>query len=231
MRGLTLIIALSIAWPVMAEDVMQPHESILSAIRQELESNFRQSEGTYEIDIAPLDKRLQLPLCPHDLKVIRQVGSRDAGHVSLNIRCDGTPGWSVYHRAYVRVYREVAVLRRSLKQGELVAASDLTLEKRDLAQLRGGGDVARPELAVGKPVRRSLSAGTVLNSDHLGSIKLIRRNQVVVIQASNPGFEISMNGIALMDGEIGQRIRVRNEVSKRIVAGTVVNEGVVNVSD
>lgn len=229
MRALLTFIALSLIAPAFADGPMQSHESILGAIRQELESNFRHTDGEYDVDIAPLDKRLRLPPCPQALEVTRQAGSREVGHVSLNVRCNGTPTWNIYHRAYVRIYREVAVLRQSVRQGEQLRPDDLSLERRDIAQLHS--DTMKPEEALGKPVRRSLSAGTVLNPDHFAAIKLIRRNQGVVIKASNPGFEISMNGIALMDGELGQRIRVRNEESKRIVAGKVVNEGVVSVSE
>jgi flagella basal body P-ring formation protein FlgA len=39
-----------------------------------------------------------------------------------------------------------------------------------------------------------------------------------------------MSGVALMDGEEGQRIRVRNEESKRIVEGTVTGSNIINIA-
>jgi len=227
MRNLFVLMSLCLALPTIAGDKMQEHATILGAIRRHIESNFRQPADNYEIEITPLSPRLQLPECTQPLEVFRQPGSRDMGHLSMGVRCGGRPEWTIYHRAYVRMYRQVAVLNRAVKQGELLGADAIALEKRDLAQLRGG--YLTPEQIIGKPARRTLSAGTVLNPDHFAAIKLIRRNQQVAIKARNPGFEISMNGIALMDGQTGQRIRVRNEESKRIVEGLVVGEGVVSV--
>jgi flagella basal body P-ring formation protein FlgA len=227
MRKLFAFLSLCLTLPAIAGERAQEHATILGAIRRHIESNFRQPADNHEIEIAPLSPRLQLPECAQPLEVFRQPGSRDLGHLSMGVRCRGQPEWTIYHRAYVRMYRQVAVLNRAVKQGELLGADAVDLEKRDLAQLRGG--YLTPEQIIGKPARRTLPAGTVLNPDHLAAIKLIRRNQQVAIQARNPGFEIRMNGVALMDGQPGQRIRVRNEESKRIVEGLVVGEGVVSV--
>jgi flagella basal body P-ring formation protein FlgA len=128
----------------------------------------------------------------------------------------------------VRLYKQVAVLRGTVRQGTILSPNDLDLMQKDAATLRGG--FLTLEEAVGKPVRKTLSAGTVLLPAHLTAIKLVKRGQQIAIRALRPTFEVSMAGVALMDGEVGQRIRVRNTASQRVIEGLVTPDGAVSVS-
>lgn len=212
---------------IWATEGSQSHETILKAILQHIESNFRHRLENHKIEVFPLDSRLQLPQCSKTLEVFTLPGSRDVGNLSVGVRCSGEKPWTIYHKANIKVFKDVAILRNTLRQGAIVSESDIELTAKDVAQLRGG--YLQPEQAIGKSVRKTLSAGTVLISDHLAGIKLIRRGQAVTIRAQSANFDVSMPGVALMDGEEGQRIRVRNEDSKRIVQGVVISEGIVRV--
>jgi len=60
--------------------------------------------------------------------------------------------------------------------------------------------------------------------------KLIKRGEKVIIKVNSPNLEISVAGIALMDGVKNQNIRIKNIKSKQIVQATVVKQGQVVVS-
>ncbi|MEL7187378.1 MAG: flagellar basal body P-ring formation chaperone FlgA, partial [Pseudomonadota bacterium] len=51
--------------------------------------------------------------------------------------------------------------------------------------------------------------------------QIVRRGQSVTLVASAGGISVNMNGVALTDGGLNQRIRVENMHSGRIVEGIV----------
>ncbi len=222
------LLSLTVAAPGQSQADWQSHESILGAILEQVESNLRHTGEKYQIDVAPLDRRLQLPQCDRPLNVARLPGTRDLGNISVSVRCEGTQPWSLYGRAFVRLSKQVVALRTALRQGSLIAPGDVEMVEKDATSLHGG--FFNPEDVIGKPVRKSLAAGTVLLPTHLTTVKLVKRGQQVAIRAQNPVFEVSMAGIALTDGEAGQRIRVRNVSSQRIIEGQVISDGTISVS-
>lgn len=206
----------------------QSPESISAAIRHYLESNSRHPGADYRIEIPPLDSRLQLALCSVPLEVFPTHGSRDLGNLSLGVRCSGERPWTIYHRAYVGVIQEVAVLATAVKAGTVLGPADVVGEPRDIAQLNG--IYLSPEQAIGKPVKKALAAKTVLIPEMLTTLRLVKRGDQVTIRNNAAGLEVSMAGIALMDGERGQRIRVRNVQSGRVIQATVTGEGLVDIN-
>lgn len=215
--------------PALAADpAFQPLESISSAIRHYLESNSRRPDAEYRIEIPPLDSRLQLALCSTPLEVFPTQGSRDLGNMSLGVRCSGERPWLIYHRAYVGVIQEVAVLTTAVRAGTVLSALDVVSEPRDIAQLNG--QFLSPQQVIGKPVKKGLPAKTVLVPEMLTTLRLVKRGDQVTIRNNSAGLEISMAGIALMDGEKGQRIRVRNVQSGRVIQATVSAEGTVDIN-
>lgn len=212
-----------------AETPLQSHESILTAIREFIESKFRHPGEMQEVTVAPLDHRLRLAECSQPLEIFTLPGAREVGPITVGVRCQGAQPWSIYHTANVRRYQDVTILKNPLQQGAIVTPNDIVLARKDSVQLNGAQ--LSPEQVINKPLRKSLPAGTVLSADHVTTLKLVKRGQRVLIRAQSAHFEVSMSGVALMDGEEGQRIRVRNEESKRIVEGTVSGANIVSVSD
>jgi len=213
-----------------AEMPLQSHESILTALREFVESNFRHRDESHEVEVevAPLDSRLRLAECSQPIQAFYPPGHQDIGHVAVGVRCQGTQPWSIYHKANIRLYKEVTILNQSVRQGAVLTPNDIALVRKDVAHLRGA--YLNPQKVINKPLKKSLPAGTVLNADHLTAVKIIKRGQKVLIRAQSANFEVSMSGLALMDGEEGQRIRVRNEESKRVVEGTATAEGIVTIT-
>ena len=207
---------------------IQSVESIAAAIQQFVESKFRQSPDEYEIKIPPIDPRLRLALCSGSMEVFTPQGAREMGQVSVGIRCMGAQPWTIYHRIYIRVFRPVAVLVGAYNAGTVLSSADIRAERRDISALNG--QFISPEGAIGRPLKKALPANTVLIPEFLTTIKAVKRGEQVTIRNRSDVFEISMSGIALADGEIGQRIRVRNEQSGRIIQATVTGPGVVDVN-
>lgn len=216
------------ATALAGEELVQPPESITAAIRHYIESNFRRSGDGYEIQVPALDTRLRLALCSKPIEAFSPPGARDIGHVSVGVRCTGDHPWTIYHRAYLGVFQDVAVLVTAAKAGTVLTEADVRAERRDVAALNG--QYLLPETVIGRPLKKALPANTVLLPDFLTTIKAVKRGELVTIRNRSEAFEISMPGVALSDGEVGQRIRVRNEQSGRVIQATVTGSGMVDVN-
>ncbi|HYE33922.1 flagellar basal body P-ring formation chaperone FlgA [Methylocaldum sp.] len=224
---LKFLFLLALAAPAaFAEIRLQSHESISAAITALIESDFRQRNQEYQAEPVKLDIRLQLPLCDRPLDAFFLPGRRESGFLSVGVRCEGGRPWTIYNKVQVKAFREVVILKNAVRQGSVLTEADLGLEKRDLAELRGGYFTSLGQ-TVNRPVKRTLPAGTVLSPEWLSVSKMVRRGQKVIIRAESSHFAVNMSGQALADGEAGQRIRVRNDQSARIVEGTVMGPGLV----
>jgi flagella basal body P-ring formation protein FlgA len=120
------------------------------------------------------------------------------------------------------------VASRQLSVGNVVSFEDVVMARldtkslpRDVASTRDG--------IVGHAVKRTLSTGDFFRSPDLVLPHDITAGSSVTIKFSGRGFTATATGSALEGGRRGGKIRVRNEISKRILQGTIVEPGLVEV--
>ncbi len=211
-----------------ASEQLQPIESIEAAIKHFIHQKYKTTtDFTYSHN--PLDPRLQLPLCENPITITSQTGSIQAGRNSIGISCDTGKKWTVFTVLQVKAYKNVLVLSQPVRRGEIIGNRHLTFKRKDIADLRQGY-LTHPAQVINKQAKRHFAAGAVINSANFVEPKVIKRGEKVSIQAVSPYFNISMAGIALMDGRKGQNIRVKNINSKRIIQATVIKTGLVSVN-
>jgi flagella basal body P-ring formation protein FlgA len=70
----------------------------------------------------------------------------------------------------------------------------------------------------------------VLTPAMLAAVPLVSRGQQVTLEAQTDGVHIRMGGEALAEAALGQRVRVKNLSSERVVEGVVRSDEVVEVS-
>jgi flagella basal body P-ring formation protein FlgA len=123
---------------------------------------------------------------------------------------------------------EAAVPLRTLAQGEIVKASDLTLTRRPKSELVAAA-VATVEQAAGLIAKRALAAGKPIRQADLMKPELVARNETVTIVFEMPGIMLTTRGKALEAGAQGDLVNVLNVQSKRTVQATVTGPGRVTV--
>ena len=116
----------------------------------------------------------------------------------------------------------------ALPPNTAIPADALSTQARDVAGMPYGY-FTKPEDVVGKLLRRPLVSGTVLSPDALTVAASVRRGQDVTLISSSGGFSVRAGGKALTDGASGQRIRVENVASHRIVEGVVLDAETIEV--
>jgi len=207
---------------------VQSMEEVQKAISSYLVSNLQRQYRDFDVRVASLDSRLQLPECSNALSVTTMRDKMPVGDLALRVRCQGEHPWTIYARAHVSLFKRVLVANRPLTKGTRLTSGVVALKRRDIATLRQGY-IETPELVVGRYLKRSIPAGHVLTPALLAAAKVIRKGEAVVIRAQARGLDVRMGGHALMDGEQGQRIRVINDRSRRVVEAIVHGPGEVHV--
>lgn len=181
-----------------------------------------------EIRVEALDERLRLAKCTVQTEHYLPAGTRLEGRLVVGSRCEGEQRWSIFVPVEILRYAEVAVLTRPLARGELLSADTLQMQRYNLNDLHGGYFLAA-EQVLGQTLKYPMSAGTVLIPGSLQPAIKVRRGDIVKILAKKGPIYVKMQGKALADGAEGQRIRVLNHASKRIIEGTISYDGNIEV--
>lgn len=123
---------------------------------------------------------------------------------------------------------EAAVVTRNVERGDILKASDISIERRPKAE--AGGDPAQRARAVGMQTRRAIRMGQILRMTDLAKADLVQRDQNVSLIFEAPGIYLTMRGKAIDAGTEGDTVSVMNLQSKRVVQGIVSGPGQVTMS-
>ena len=200
-------------------------DMIRAAARQFIVAHFKNPhvEGLPEdikITVKSLDPRLRLAACASELEVYMAPGTRLVGHSTVGVRCDTPKAWSLFVPVYIERLVPVVTLRRALRRGETLDASNILVKKRAITSIPASylktGDAVVDQIA-----SRDIVPGVVLTQHMFKPRKLVRRGDRVVLSMKSGTVAVRVAGIAMADGARGDRIKVKNLSSKRLVDGTV----------
>lgn len=115
---------------------------------------------------------------------------------------------------------EVPVLKRPVKNGEIIRETDIEIRDLPVAQVRVDvvTDIAS---LIGKSPMHAVSAFRPIRDHEIAMPPLVKKNNIVQMRYQSPGMEITTTGQALEDGAKGTTIGVRNLTSKRVVQAVV----------
>ena len=195
------------------------------------QADVQPGDDRVQVRVISLPERLEVPegevklqvdllygLRYNALTVARVVAMQDAQKVAQAIL-----------RLDVRRYQEVVVASRMLPGKTLLQPGDLKKIRLETGRLPNGF-LLDSSKALGQQLQRPLRSGEVLMDSMLLQPLAMRRGAAITIQVRQGEMLVSAAGEALQDGSIGQRIRVQNLVSKRIVTAKVIDEATVEVA-
>lgn len=113
----------------------------------------------------------------------------------------------------------VLVLTRSLARGTLIEAHHIA--PSDGSVRPAPGRLVDPAVVIGRRLTVNLGAGRPILARHLEQRWLIEEGASVAITSETAGISVTVAGVALGNGQRGDRIRVRNSRSGRVLEATV----------
>lgn len=227
-RRLATLLLLLFAWsPVAAQH--QPLEDIRQAVEDYVREEFQTLGTISAVEVSQLDPRLKLARCAQALAAFTPNGQRRLGNATIGIRCNSERPWTLY--VPVRITSSVNILtaRRPLARGSILTEQDLAIVERDASGLPYGF-FTDPDALLGQQLKRPMRPGEVFSPAMVTPAPVVQRGQDVWIAVQTDGINVSMQGEALADGATGERIRVRNLSSNRVLEAEVVNSNLVRVA-
>lgn len=194
-------------------------------VRTYLETQYRkQNPVRLEVQVSNLDPRLQLAECSQALSFRHNDGNNSGGNVSVHTRCEGEQPWAIYIPAQINLYRALPVASRQLERGSLLTRADITTKVINLSLLRQGA-ITDVESLIGMEIKRPMEEGEAFRSANVEAPLMVRRGENVSIETQAGPIMVTTSGTALANGRQGDRIRVRNTQSDRVVTAEVVATG------
>lgn len=222
-----MVMSIIICTLAHAEQRFQSHESIYQSVKNTIAKKINKPTD-YSLSIVPLDSQLLLPECTKPLEAFTTTDLVKAGRMSIGVRCNAERKWAIYASAMVSVYEKILILSQPVQRGEIITSAMFFSERRDVSRLREDYFTQAGQVE-NKQAARPLATGTILSLRNVSEPLVVKKGDKVVIRSANTAFSITMGGLAMMDGFKGQRIRVKNENSGRIINATVVEPGLVSV--
>ena len=219
------VLPAQVAW---AMDAVEDLEKIKQAAETYLHELYKNASYPVKVRIDALDPRLRLASCGQSLDVETKDATRRQGRLFLSIKCAGPKPWRIFVPVTLESNIDVVKTRRVIVRGKIIEPDDLQLVKMSLSQLPASyyNDLRG---VVGQQARRLIDVDRVVTNMYLKPPYLIKQGQRVTVIASSNGIKVQSAGVALKSAEKGQIVSVRNTASGRIIEGTAIHPGVVEV--
>ncbi len=148
-------------------------------------------------------------------------GLRDIGAVvvevyvagELYMRFDPSPCLSVS----VSVFRTA----RDIERGEILSRTDIEEASVDVRTLPSGDMYGTIDEIVGMAARMNIQIGRILTDGMLEPPTMVSRGETVIVAVVLGSASVTLQGIALDSGAVGDEIRIRNPDSDAIITATV----------
>lgn len=212
-----------------AQAQWEPHQNIIDTAVSYLQSLPPAHPAQTRTEVTPgsLDRRLKLSQCNTPLSA--DLSNKQAlGRVSVEVSCSDKKSWKIRIPATVSVYVPVAITQKPVPRRKQLLKSDVFYEERDISKLFKGYYTKNDDIN-GLIARVQIKANTPLSPGLVQPPKMVKRGQNIDLFVKTRSYEIHSEGKALSDGARGDVIRVKNNRSSRIVEGTVVGPGIVQI--
>jgi len=222
-RGLSEVSVTHASHTIAADDIEQRIAGALAA-RYKLGAP-ESIKIVFDREVRPIERALTASAELSIARIGYDLGSRRFD-VSFEIPGAQRQTWRYTGSAIETV--EVAVPTRAFNRGDVVRASDVSIERRAKAEF-SNEPPAPPADVAGLAARRPVRIGQPLRSADLMKPELVKKNDMVMLHYEVPGVVLTMRGQALESGTEGDVVSVLNVTSKRTIQGIVTGQGRVTI--
>lgn len=181
------------------------------------------------IKISQLDPRLKLEKCGENkMEGFLPHGQSPLQVSTVGVRCTGPKPWKLFVPVNLTITTKVVVNQRPLTRGAMLTEKDLSLVEVSVNKLQQGY-FQDPKALIGLIVTQPLGPSMVIGPNHIRVPNVVKRGDPVSISAKIEGIAVSAKGVALMNGTMGETIKVRSTTSPKIIEAKVTGKQQVEV--
>jgi flagella basal body P-ring formation protein FlgA len=146
---------------------------------------------------------------------------------SLTFSVDGKVEKNMSVRGKLKAVAPIAVAASDISRGTLLTGRDIQVVPLDLERLRE--PCFKPRQLLGQKVLRSLRKGDPIEKSMVDFPPLVKRGEIITIEAAHGGLTVTATGIARANGQEGETVRVKNRGSGKEILCKVIGPGQVAV--
>ena len=170
---------------------------------------------------------------PPDLQELRAslYQTQRPGLLGFHVKADLTDGQNVSFdvTAQIDEWSQIPVSGRYISRGETIGENDFVMARVNLTALPSDSIHTASEV-IGKEVLHDIPYGESFRKNRLIIPAVISAGSKVFLIYKTGSLEATATGVALDSGILDQQIRVRNDHSKKVIIGRVLEEGKVGVN-
>ncbi len=203
-------------------------DAFLPAIAHQLATHFR---TTGDLQLSLLRTWKPVPVAAEDWEMTlvappSSLAPQMIVHVRLTAEGRSLGEWNLPVQA--RLWDEALVARQPVPRDAPLTLSLFELRRHDF--LRDKDAVPAGADLTGLAITRGVAAGAVLSWREVGRRTLVQRGSRVEVIAVNGALTITIKGLAMQSGALGETITVRNPESRRDFSATVTAENQARVT-
>jgi flagellar basal body P-ring formation protein FlgA len=179
-----------------------------------------------DISVGNLDSRLRLAVCGEAPSYSLQDQTGLGGNISVKAECKSGNKWSVHVPTQVTIYRSIPIAKKDIGRGDIISREQIGTTLVNVSNIRQAF-VSDSAAVIGQEAKRNIGQGEPFKTSSLDSPTAIKRGEMVTLESLAGSITVNSAGTALADGRVGQKIRVRNNTSERVVSGVVIRQGLV----
>lgn len=185
--------------------------------------------GTITVEPVRLPVDISAPTGSLKIRVKDTYQKTPKGRASLPVEIvvDGRVYTTVNVSVTVRVFAQVMVAAKPISRAEAITSENVTFENREITTLPGDLVTDQPQTSVTAAL--PIAQGSVIRSGWLAEPPVIKAGDAVTVVVSGETVRVADKGIAAMDGQKGDTIKVRLLGDVREIRGTVVEPGLVEI--
>lgn len=174
---------------------------------------------------------MTVPTGDIEYRLINQIHSNYLGRkaITVAVMIDGKEHGQVRMSGDLQLYGEVLCTTRRIKRHTVLAENDIRVIRRNISML-DPDFIKSSKMAVGFRLKYSIRAGAVLFSHQLEAPPLVKRGDLVTIQAKSDKIRVTVPGEVRNPGAIGELVRVKNLMSRKEILARVLDSGTVEVN-
>lgn len=214
-----------------AGEETQAPEVLTSKIEQYvLEELASYKEGKIHVSADKIDSRLSYQVCADNkLVVFNPYQTPILDTSTLGIKCmERDNHWSLYVPIRISILKTVYVASRSMMKGEPIGNADLYQAEIDIHKLKHGyfDDI---DNLIGQVCKQNIAINAPYTPHNIELAKIIHKGEKVAIITTNSTLTVSMDGIAITEGSMGETIKVKNLSSKKVIEAQIAGKKKVTV--
>lgn len=154
---------------------------------------------------------------------------KDIAAITIEVKIDG----KLYTRFDPSPYIDVSIITfaasSDIPRGSTISEKDITTQTVKIGSLPSTGLFNSIDEIIGKQAKIDIKSGRILSPSLFTLPLLVRRGENVTVSIPIGNIIITLTGIALDSGALGEQIRIKNPDSKAIINAIVCGEGMAEI--